>query len=75
MVKSYTSKYDVEVHMSKGFSFSSATTPMLVQVNAFSLLKKLSREIRGWFHFYRTIPRIGRFFTSVKNMQKVDVDL
>ena len=32
MVKGYTAKYDVERHMSKGFSFSSATTPLLVQV-------------------------------------------
>ena len=33
MVKAYVSKYDVERHMNKGFSFSSATTPLLVQVS------------------------------------------
>ena len=32
MIKGYMAKYDVEQHMSKGFSFSSATTPLLVQV-------------------------------------------
>ena len=55
MVKGFMSRYDVEVHMGKGFSFSSATTPLLVQVT----LNLVPFSIVPWLVLL--IPSTGSF--------------
>lgn len=64
MVQGYMSKYDPEEHLSKGFSFSFATTPNMVQVSARCACRYCTLYVIGATSALANPPRVQRTIES-----------